>query len=414
MDTPMQSSLTSGPFVRNLLAYGASEAAAKASRLLVVISVARSMGAAEIGVAAAAMAASDILKALTENGVGQRIIAASDEDLPAACRAARRIFWAWCVGLFLLQAGVGLAIFLASGNALLFGLIAILAAEYLFMPAGLVQAALAMRAGKMRQTAAIAGGQVVGANLMTAVLVLAWPSAIALVLPRLLSAPIWLVAMRRLHPWRPQRGPSAPLAPFLRFGGPVLGVELVKALRLQADKLVIGWLLGAEALGLYFMAFNAGLGLAGSFSVAFSTVLFPHLCTAPDRTAALRQAVLAAMGLIAPVVILQALAAPWYVPLLFGAGWDEVSGIVSILCLAAIPGVLWSSAAGWLRAEGRPGIEFAVTAAMTAALIANTALMAPFGLTHIAIGYLAVATLTQIGAAWPALSAAFGPVLHKA
>ena len=124
---------------------------------------------------------------------------------------------------------------LPRGEVLPFTLILILAGEFLFMPAGLVQAALAMRAGKLRQTAAIAGGQIAGANLMTAALVLIWPSALALVLPRLLAAPIWLVAMRRLHPWRPDRSVHPePLRPFLRFGSAVLGVELVKALRLQA------------------------------------------------------------------------------------------------------------------------------------------------------------------------------------
>lgn len=204
-----------------------------------------------------------------------------------------------------------------------------------------------------------------------------------------------------------------PLKHFLRFGVAVLGVELVKALRLQSDKLVIGWLLGAEALGLYFMAFNAGLGLATSFSLAFSTVLFPHLCSASNRALALRQALFLGIGFIAPAVVAQALLAPVYVPILFGPGWEAAHGIVSILCLAAIPGVVWTAAAGWLRAENRPGVEFAATTALAAALIANTILMAPYGLTHVAMGYLAVATLTQIGAAWPALSAVFRPHPQK-
>jgi PST family polysaccharide transporter len=396
------------PFARDLLAYGASEAVAKASRLGVVLVVARTMDVTALGIAAAAMAAADILKALTENGVGQRIIAASARDLPGVCRRARRIFWAWCGGLFALQATIAGGIFVASGNAMLAGLVALLALEYLFMPAGLVQAALAMRAGKLQQTAAIAGAQVVGANIMTALLVLVWPSPIALILPRLLSAPIWLIAMRRLHPWTVNRSARpVPLSHFTRFGANALGVELVRALRLQADKLIIGWMLGAEALGLYFMAFNAGLGLANSFALAFSTVLFPHLCRAEDRRLALRQAMLMAVGIIAPVVLLQSALAPVYVPILFGAEWEDASGIVSILCLAAIPGLIWSTAAGWLRAEDRAGAEFTSTALLTAALIANTVLMAPFGLSHVALGYLAVAAVTQVAAAWPAIAAAF-------
>lgn len=402
-------------FTRNLMAYGASEVAAKASRLLVVISVARTLDLGQIGLAAGALAAADILKSLTENGVGQRIIAAPARELAATCATAHRIFWVWCLGLFAVQITVAGILLAWTGTATLPLLIVILAMEYLFMPAGLVQAALAMREGKLRQTAAIAAGQVVGANLMSAVLALVWPSALALVFPRLLAAPIWLVAMRRLRPWTAESNQSyAPLRPFLGYGWAVLGVEIVKVLRLQADKLVIGLLLGADTLGLYFMAFNAGLGLATSFSVAFSTVLFPHLCAAQDRAAALRQSILLGMGLITPAVIAQAVAAPLYVPILFGPGWEAISDVVSILCLAAIPTTLWSAAAGWLRANGRPELEFAVTVVLTAALILNTVLLAPFGLTAIAVGYLIVASVVMIGASLPAIADAFALSFGKA
>ena len=78
------------------------------------------------------------------------------------------------------------------------------------------------------------------------------------------------------------------MKPFVVYGWAVLGVELVKVLRLQADKLVVGAMMGAETLGIYFMAFNAGLGLATSFTQAFSVVLFPHLCAAEDKHGALR------------------------------------------------------------------------------------------------------------------------------
>jgi PST family polysaccharide transporter len=56
-----------------------------------------------------------------------------------------------------------------------------------------------------------------------------------------------------------------------------------------------------------------------------------------------------------------------------------------------------------LRAEGHPVVEFGVTLAMTLAMVANTALTAPHGLYLTALGYLLVASVTQIGAALPAL-----------
>lgn len=402
----------SSTFISHLLAYGASEVATKLSRLFVVIAVARLLDPVQIGLAAAALAMGDILKALTENGVVQRIIAARDAELAATCNTAHRLFWAWSLGLFAVQAGVAVLVWALGGAPLVSLLILVLAGEYLFMPGGLVQIALAMRAGKMRQTAAIAGTQAVSANLMSVVLALAWPGALVLVLPRLLTAPIWLLAVRRLHPWRRDAAAGfAPIRPFLAYGWAVLGVEIVKALRMQADKLLVGLLLGSQALGLYFMAFNAGLSLATSFSTAFAAVLFPHLCGSEDRAAALRLGLLLSVGLVTPVVILQAVLAPWYVPLLLGEKWAELAGIVSILCLAAIPTMLWTGAAGWMRAEGRPQQELLGTALLTAALMANTVLMAPQGLEAIAWGYLTTACLVMTWLARPALGTAFSPVM---
>ncbi len=410
----MTTAFKTSRIAQNLFAYGASEVAAKASRILVVVVVARSLDLTQIGVAAAALAAADILKALTENGVGQKIIAAPSHMLSQTCATAHRIFWIWCIGLFLAQAAVGFVLYAYGGSFELLSLILLLAGEYLFMPAGLVQAALAMRAGKLRQTAAIAGAQNVGANLLSAALAMIWPTPLALILPRLVTAPFWLMSMRRLHPWQLDLSQGrAPLRPFMTFGWAVLGVEVVKAVRLQGDKLIVGTLMGAEALGLYFMAFNAGLSLSNSFSVAFSTVLFPHLCAHEDKAQALRQSTLLALALITPAVVLQAMLAPYYVPILLGDGWTGLDDIVSILCLVAIPSTLWSATAGWLRATGRAHREFWLTAAMTAALMANTALLSSHGLLAVTIGYAVVATVMMVGASLPALFLAFGRPLAR-
>lgn len=75
-------------------------------------------------------------------------------------------------------------------------------------------------------------------------------------------------------------------------------------------------MMGAEALGIYFMAFNAGLGLATSFTQAFSVVLFPRLCAAEDKHGALRHGLGLSLLILTPLVLLQAALAPVYVPLL--------------------------------------------------------------------------------------------------
>ena len=405
----------SRPLLGQLMAYGASEAATKLSRLMVVVAVARSLDLGEIGLAAAALATGDMLKSLTENGVGQRIVAAPDRDLAATCNRAVRLNWMWCSGLFAAQATLSTVLWLASGNATLALLVLVLAGEYLFMPGGLVQCGLALRAGKMKQTAAIAGAQAVSANLLSVALALVWPSALVLVLPRLLTAPIWLIAMRRLHPWQPtpEHG-TAPIKEFLAFGGPVLGTEVVKTARLHGDKLIVGALLGPELLGAYFMAFNAGLSLASSFSMAFAAVLFPHLCRSSDRPEALREGVRLSLLLVTPVVVLQSALAPWYVPMLLGVDHAALATPVGILCLAAIPTMLWTATAGWLRAEGRTQAELGGTVLLTVSLMMGTMLAAPFGLIGLSWTYLITASLVMPLLSIPTLRMSFSSLLKKA
>lgn len=411
----MNRTLARKNLLTGFLANGAGEVLTKVSRVAVVVVVGRIMEAEAIGLAAAAIAAGDILKALTENGVAQRIIRAREDELADMTATAHRIFWIWCLGLFLSQQLLALGFWAYTGDVVMPMLIAVLALEYLFMPAGLVQCALAMRAERMTGVATIASGQIILGNLLTAVMVFIWPAPLSLVLPRILTAPLWLVGMRRLHPWtRPKGAQRLPLRPFLRFGGFVLATEVVKTLRLQADKLLIGLLLGAEALGIYFFAFNAGLGIATSLSVAFARVIYPYLCAATDRDRAISDGVIMAVCLISPMVIIQAFLAPFYVPIVFGEKWAGIADVVTILCLAAVPTVIWSAAAQWMRAEDRPEIELYVTAALTAALLLMTVLLASHGLVAIAWGYLVISTLVQIAASWPVLRLTYATYSRKA
>lgn len=391
---------TESKFLAHLMAYGASEVASKLSRLFVVVMVARTLGVEQIGLAAAALAICDLLKSVTQNGICQRIIAAPTAELPGICVTAHRLYWWLGFGLF------GVQILVAAGlwvwaHPVVGGLVAVAALEYLFMPGGLVQAALAMREGKLTQTASIAGGQIVGANLLSVALVFVFPSPLVLVLPRVLTAPYWLIAMRRLRPWQKDAAVEpAPFLPFFTFGVPVLGIELIKALRLHADKLLVGLLLGADGLGLYFMAFNAGLSIATSYVAAFEKVVFPHL--AAKSISAGRMA-LTGLGLIAPVVLAQSLFAPVYVPLLLGPGWDAVVPVVSILCLCALPLTFWSVAAAELRLAQKPEVEFLVTLFLTVALAVSAIVTAPMGLLAMAMGYVVSVTVVLCGAAVPRL-----------
>ena len=69
------------------------------------------------------------------------------------------------------------------------------------------------------------------------------------------------------------------------------------------------------------------------------------LCAAEDKHGALRHGLGLSLLILTPLVLLQAALAPVYVPLLLGQGWAEIAPVVSVLCLAALPTVIWSAVA---------------------------------------------------------------------
>ena len=396
--------LTSRPSLHGpLMVWAASEAVAKGARIGATLVAARVLAPEQLGIVALVLAFGEILKALAENGVGQRIVAAPDAELEATCNTAHRLFRVWCGLLFTAGCGIALALETLADSRETALLLLVFSTQFLVMPFGLVSCFRAMRNGQTKAVAAVSGAQVVGSALAAVGLLLVWPAAAAMILPRALTAPFWAIAMRRLHPWRRDPGAgTVPLRPFVRFGGAVMGVEGIKALRMQADKLIIGGILGMEALGIWFFAFNAGLGLATSFCNAFAIALFPHLCAVQagqSRRAALKDALRLALTIFVPLVVLQALFAPVYVPLVFGEDWAGIGPMVGILCLAAAPAVIWTAISQWLRSEDRAGTDLRASVVITVILVGAVALAAPFGLTATIHAYLAAATVAQVGAA---------------
>ena len=84
-------------FARGMLAYGSAEAATRVVRLATILVVARQISPAMLGVAALALSLFELVRVLTNVGIGQRIIVAFDAELESVCRAAARLFWIVCL-----------------------------------------------------------------------------------------------------------------------------------------------------------------------------------------------------------------------------------------------------------------------------------------------------------------------------
>jgi O-antigen/teichoic acid export membrane protein len=385
--------------VQGLAAYGAAELGTRLLRVVAIIVIARHIAPDQIGIAALALALFEFIRVLANCGIGQRIIAASDADLPAICNRAHRLFHGWCALVALVQLLAAAIMWQLFGQGAVAAMLAVLSLVYFMMPPGLVQVFLLMREGRMATTARIAAVQTVTDHLLSMLLALLLHSAWAIVLPKLLTAPIWLLQVRRARAWRPSPGVApAPAQDFFRFGLAVLGTELVTVARQQLDKLVIGALLGTQALGYYYFAFNAGLGITGSIVSAISIVLFPQLCRQADDAAQRRllgQALALSLAIFLPIIAAQVLLAHIYVPLLYGERWAGIAPLVAILCLGGVPAVFGAVCTAWLRALGRPERDALLALVVTGSALLALAAGCSFGLAGAAWGYVAALWCVQ-------------------
>lgn len=400
--------------VRNIGWYGAAEFANRFTRLVTTIILARALMPADFGVAAIAITTFEIIRVFAQQGIGQAVVRAPESELPALLATANRASWLVCLLAFVLQVAAGAVIAHLSGHPDVFPMIACLAAVMLTLPFGQMQAYLILRDNRLHVLAGIAVVQVAADNILTAIFALSGFGAWAVVLPKLITAPIWVIGMRRAQSW--QRDPTAgfaPMRPLFRFAAAVIASELLVSARNNVDKVIVGGLLGIEALGIYYFVFNAGLGFSLSLTGAVAASIYPHLAelAAKPRELLARYDGLLVRAVIpcAAVIAVQASLALWYVPIVFGAKWAGFAYLVAILCASAISKPLYDGAAQLMRASGHPRVELYGSATLT--VLSLTALIAalPYGL---ASGVEALAATTFVLQAGFALIVRYG-LFHR-
>lgn len=358
-----------------------AELVSRVGRVFAAIVLARQLDATAFGVAAIALTIFEITRVFTENGIGAAVIRATSRNFDRVANTAHRLMWIVCLVLFTVQVGAGVVV-----EAILPGrsaglMVASLGLVFLMMPLGVMHAYCLQREERMKALAAITTAQVATDHVLTAVLAVAGFGAWAIVLPKILTTPIWLVGMLRSRAWVRNRSAGySGTTSILKFSLPVLGSELMRACRDQLDKVIISLTLGVEALGLYYFAFNAGLGVSTALNRAFSNAVYPHLCAARDQIGAFRKSILQ-LGLpFGALYCLQAAFALIYVPIVFGAAWASAAPLVAILCLGGPARLFVDTVRMKARAQGQSGLDFQVSIGFSAVVLMPFALFASHGL----------------------------------
>ncbi len=388
-------------FLRNVAWLGGSEAFVRLTRLLTAVVLARVLDPLTFGIAALVLTINELVHVFNRNGVAAKIVQCSEDELEDVLETSYRVGFLVCGILFAAQVALANPIAQFYNNPELAVMLQTLALVYLIMPFAFVQSALVQRNEDFKTKALIEGSQVGVDNLLTAALAIGGLGAWAIVLPKLLVAPIWVIGYRRAVHWESIR----PLWSFNKFREVFdfsrfyLGIELLKTARLNVDNLLIASLLGVEALGLYYFARNAGLGFSLSLVNAVTSAMYPNLCRVKDNLVGLKARfnsnLLKASMITAPLILAQALLAPWYVPLVFGEQWESAIPVLSLLCLSALLRPLGECSSTLAHATGHIRSDLIWNSLFTLLFIVAVVLGAHWSLLGVAIAVVLIYSVAQ-------------------
>ena len=350
------------PFTRNIGWLGGSGAVIRISRLLTTIILARFLSAEDYGLAAIVLTSYEFILVFTRNGIGVRLIQAPAEKVEDLAQSAYWLSWVIFMSLFVIQCVAAFPLAWIYRDRHLILPICGLALNLLLIPLGTVPVALIQREGRFRIIALTEMLQVSTDNILSAILAIAGLGMWAIILPKILVTPIWVYLICKNHPWKlTSKFTTAHWGELLHFGKNVLGVELLNTLRANLDYLIVGRFLSIEALGFYYFAFNAGFGISFGILTSIKSALLPHLCDARSNFNQFRQRYHQSLKTVAiiiiPLVLMQSLLAPFYVPIIFGAKWIPAIPILILICLSAIPRPFADSASQLLVAVNKPELN---------------------------------------------------------
>ncbi|MCP5202799.1 MAG: lipopolysaccharide biosynthesis protein [Pseudomonadales bacterium] len=163
----------------------------------------------------------------------------------------------------------------------------------------------------------------------------------SLVAQQLVEASVGLVVLWGSSHWRPGlKVSNTYFRDLYGFGINMVGVQFMHFLDQQANRLIIGYVLGATSLGYYTIAQRLIVIVQQVIGKNVVAVLFPAFSRIQGNTEKLKSVFLNSSRLIAllqyPIFMFLAIAGPEVVQVVFGEKWAPSSGVIQFLSLAAL------------------------------------------------------------------------------
>lgn len=186
-----------------------------------------------------------------------------------------------------------------------------------------------------------------------------------------------------------------------RYGLPVLGSQVVNFFGRFLDNILVGRYLGAPALGLYSLGYQAVVLPLQYVGRPLAAVTFPAFAALRDDPERVRRAYLAALRVVVltswPLAAAALFLAGELVPWLLGSRWLAAAEPLRLLAGVALLQAPMSLSPALFRGLGRPGIPLQLSLVLL--LLAGTGFVVGlrWGVTGVAAGYLvAMAVFTPL------------------
>lgn len=325
----------------------------------ITIFVMRLLAPADYGLVAMASVFIVFMNLLAEAGLGPAMVqsaAISTGELRQAFGIFLIINWTLCALLNLcapLMAGFHQAPQLAD-------VLRVLSVQFVFTPLAVVSEVLLQRQLDYKKRSLVDFSSAVVASVATLLLALVHGGVWALVFGNL-TATVWrTLLVNWIAPFR--HWPSFSLSGMRRllsFGGKVTASRFLWLVFTQVDVVIVGRMLGSEALGMYSVAMHLASMPVQRVSSILNQVAFPAFARHQHERARIASQLLKAIGLVSfvafPVLWGMSSTAPELVRALLGPGWGPAVLPLQVLALVmpfrAVVGFLPTV----IDAVGRPG-----------------------------------------------------------
>ncbi len=198
--------------------------------------------------------------------------------------------------------------------------------------------------------------------IVTLTIAILYRTVWALVIGQLVGLMLWSLLSFRIAPFTPGRSLKlSVLSYFIRHGGNMNLITLCAFCVMTGGELVIGRLLGSEALGLYQVALAIPLLFGARATALMQQISVPTYASLQRDQLGLIRVFDLQMGLIGivyiPLAVTIGALAPIMVPIVFGPQWTSISDSLKIFCLYSVCAGYASVMASLHYGLGRPDLQ---------------------------------------------------------